>query len=631
MFSGFALLLHLFLIALILNPNYVKPITTNEISAALIDTWLQEPLKYVNHIKLCIRQNDFRKDIANQYIQWFLWQNRTSNTITTYSEGRTNDNPKKQTETRNNHVIVTNTQNIGYSLKLFGAMADVLYIVIEGDLDVTLLLPYFKEMFHKYKTFPNYLLSDNGILVYNPFIVNANGEYGELVSYMGDVDPYLNLFSNMYGFPLKVLIFPSVYAIPIYDNITRKIKSYSGVDGDVAELLKEKLNFTLELKNTDAASYGGQLPNGSFNGGLGTILNGEADICLTGYFIKDYLTRDIEFSVAMYDDRLCVYMQKRSPVPAYLVPIFAIPVNVWISFGAVAVISSFMWILLRIWITWFNISKKGTNVCMSEILRWQFVTIFKDTWLALIRVSLRHYPKYVSEKIFFASLCLASVMFGAMLECSLASIHIKPLYFDDINSLDELDKSGMRIVYRHIAMGNDLFDPDTSPLFARLHSKLVYISDPKYHIVKNMLTHGNEASVNRYNSLMLTMLHFIVTNRIWIIPECPKSYNISYFWLHDSPWEEIINYLLLQFLQFGLVKKFEREVNIYMYVRKMKDRLYESSGPFKVLRIEDFELAFIVLLLGNLLGIILLIIENIVNYIQQKKKTFYKANLISFY
>lgn len=57
-----------------------------------------------------------------------------------------------------------------------------------------------------------------------------------------------------------------------------------------------------------------QEENGTFNGGIGDIIYRRADFSVNGYFIKDYLSRELEFSAPSYNDKLCIIVRSADRV-----------------------------------------------------------------------------------------------------------------------------------------------------------------------------------------------------------------------------------------------------------------------------------------------------------------------------
>lgn len=52
-----------------------------------------------------------------------------------------------------------------------------------------------------------------------------------------------------------------------------------------------------------------QEENGRFNGALGDVIYGRTEFTMNAFFVKDYETRDLEFSTAVNDDKLCVVVR----------------------------------------------------------------------------------------------------------------------------------------------------------------------------------------------------------------------------------------------------------------------------------------------------------------------------------
>ena len=318
---------------------------------------------------------------------------------------------------------------------------------------------------------------------------------------------------------------------------------------------------------------------------------------------------EIDFSVAVYDDQLCIYTPKAKKIPQSILPIFSVRYDMWLGFISMAFICAFIWTILRALNLQLKINQIERDIRLKRKFRCQFMRILIDTWVVWVRVNITRYPPFYSERIFMASLCLISVIFGAIFESSLATVYIHPIYYNDINTLDELDKSGLYVMYKYTSMGDDLFFSETSPLFASLNKKLRHLKDLYANIIDDVAYNGGKAGVTRYTSLMLESLYLIVSEQIWIVPECPKYYAISYVWPKDAPWDETVNLILLRILNAGLIKKFIAEMHSDVGITIMKERLFKKETGYKILTLEDLQLAFYVVLIGFILGLLSLLME----------------------
>ncbi|XP_019847862.2 uncharacterized protein LOC105231923 [Bactrocera dorsalis] len=469
-------------------------------------------------------------------------------------------------------------------------------------------------------------MNNSGIecLFLNPF-PKIGSERGVMTS-LSD-ESYKSIFLNFHEYPLRTYIFHSVYSdIEIFMNETsKKVIGATGADAKVAYLLASKMNFTMDLQWPDDGFFGTRSKNGSYNGALGRMIRFETDIILAGFFIKDYLTRDIDFTSAVYTDELCCYVKKASRIPQSILPLFAVNIDIWISFIFVGMLTPFVWMLLRrvnlsvmtrgsVPLKLQKMQTQESRLLMQKH-KLQYIRIFIDTWVMWVRVNIRNYPPFISERIFIASLCLVSVIFGALFESSLATVYIRPLHYKDINTMKELDEANIRIYIKHGAMRDDLFYGHSSQIYQNLQKKLLLIGELEERLIHTMARGGKFASVTRASSLELDDIHYFLTKKIHKIPEYPKSYNIAFLLPSHSPLEKSINILLLKFVQAGLIDHWIADMK---YQARIKTRnfagyLDESGDKWKVLTLNDLQLSFYTIIFGSMLATIVLFLELIIH------------------
>ncbi|XP_054747614.1 uncharacterized protein LOC129253325 [Anastrepha obliqua] len=434
---------------------------------------------------------------------------------------------------------------------------------------------------------------------------------------------YGSIFHNLHSYPLRTYIFSSVYSnIQHFTNeTTSKIIGTTGADSKVAELLAQKMNFTMDLQWPDNDFFGARTKNGSYSGAIGRMVRFETDIILTGFFIKDYLTRKLAFSAPVYMDELCCYVKKASRIPQSILPLFAVNFDIWVSFIIVGLLSPFIWILLR----HVNLGAIESNSLISQLPTLQpqerrqltqkhilqYMRIYLDTWVMWVRVNIVCYPPFISERIFIVSLCLVSVIFGALFESSLATVYIRPLYYKDINTMKELDEANIRIYIKHAAMRDDLFYGHSSYIYQNLEKKLLLVAELEERLIDIMARGGKLAGVTRASSLELDDIYYFIKNKIHKIPECPKNYHIAFIFPNNSPLEKSINVLLLKIVQAGLI---DHWIGDMKYKAKIRTRnfpgfLEEIGDKWKVLTLNDLQLAFYTILFGSILSTVALLLE----------------------
>ncbi|KAI8034878.1 hypothetical protein M5D96_012394 [Drosophila gunungcola] len=514
---------------------------------------LAEPIRDLPQLNLGLRMGKENQDEANPYVQWFLHQSQKPLSIHTYEESQDwRDDPFG----RDNLVLV---MSLGQLISNRGAAAPnqkagvFFYILADQVEDLSSeeqldLEASCRQLWMLHKIYNRFFLTNKGIWIYDPF-KRRDSAFGRLVRYLGSESLEKLLFHDMDGYPMRIQMFKSVYTRPEIDKSTGLLTRVTGVDFLVAQMLQERLNFTMLLQQPDKNYFGERNANGSYNGAIGSIINDGLDICLTGFFVKDYLVQQyMDFTVAVYDDELCIYVPKARRIPQSILPIFAVGYDIWLGFILTAFACALIWLTFRV----INLKLRIVRVG-NQHLWGQALGIVVDTWVVWVRVNLSHLPASYAERMFIGSLCLVSVIFGAIFESSLATVYIHPLYYKDINTMQELDDSGLKVVYKYSSMADDLFFSETSPLFASLNNKLTWNRDLRADVIDEVAKYRSKAGVSRYTSLVLESSRFTLLRQIWVVPECPKYYTISYVMPRDSPWEDAVNALLLRALSVGLI------------------------------------------------------------------------------
>ncbi|KAH8243542.1 hypothetical protein KR032_008424, partial [Drosophila birchii] len=447
----------------VLASLFLNFLLEGSMSQPIRDRFLEEPIRDLPQLELWLREGKQLQDAANPYVQWFLHRSQMPLSIVTYEE---NQDWMGDPFGRDNLAIVTSlsylTSNRGPAAP--NQRAGVFFYLLEDqtrDLspeEQLLLESNCRRLWMMHKMYNRFFLTGDSVWIYNPF-QRRGTDFGRLVRYFGTEPLNKLLFHDMGGYPLRIQMFKSVYTRPEVDKVTGVLVGITGADFSVAQMLRERLNFTMLLQQPDRNYFGERNSNGTYNGAIGSIINDGLDICLTGFFVKDYLVQQyMDFTVAVYDDELCIYVPKASRIPQSILPIFAVGYDIWLGFILTAFGCALIWLTLRV----INLKLMIVRIRNQHLLN-QALAIVVDTWVVWVRVNLSHLPVSYAERMFIGSLCLVSVIFGAIFESSLATVYIHPLYYKDINTMQELDDSGLKVVYKYTSMADDLFFSETSP------------------------------------------------------------------------------------------------------------------------------------------------------------------------
>lgn len=333
---------------------------------------------------------------------------------------------------------------------------------------------------------------DCKIYYYNP-VANSNYKWGvlsELTTEEVKLNRRLieNDLLNLNKYPFKAIVFFSLMAFKIYENNT--VADYGGMDGLFFDLLAKYMNFTkFLLPKIPNANYGQRLPNGSFDGALKYLVQGEIEFICVGYFLKDYLTRDIEFASVAFQDDLCVVVHKGTKMPIW--EIFYVTYEVWALLFCCYFIIAFIWSIMQKFEDYMSKTKKSTNY------------IFLETFRLMIATSFTRSPVITSEKVFLVFCMMSIVTFLGAFQGSLMTIFSTPSYYPDVKSLDQLAEKNFPIYTRFEAIKNDVFgDDSTNPTVVKLR-KMVQINKQKVDTNSMIAKYGNCAGLSRRSSLHL--------------------------------------------------------------------------------------------------------------------------------
>lgn len=390
-----------------------------------------------------------------------------------------------------------------------------------------------------------YSKGNDTFLTYFPFEEsNTEKLRSVLVSY--SYDQIINSkLQNMNQHPLSLELFEATFSVL---NISSNTPNFEGVDVSIGQTLAKKLNFSIQPISRDGHYFGNILPNGSFTGALGRVSRRETDIAITGFFIKDYGTRELEFSSPIYSDELCVVVRKAKKIHPAEIPLLIFDLKLWIATLCVMILSATFLVVLRK----FNITHEKLRQ------RSPLINVSMDAIKGFLSVPLSKLPTITNERLFFSFLIITSVVIVSMFQSNLANFYIKPLYYKDIDTLEQLDSQINQIVVKHRAILDDAFPPNVSQTMTNLRVKLK--ANESIDPVQFMIDLGHADSykglggvTRRANTLIEEAVYF-KTEQLHLVEECPRSYNLALILPKHSYLSEIVNDILLRIVSAGRYK-----------------------------------------------------------------------------
>ncbi|CAL4208831.1 unnamed protein product, partial [Meganyctiphanes norvegica] len=134
----------------------------------------------------------------------------------------------------------------------------------------------------------------------------------------------------------------------VIDETTGK-KTYEGYCFELTEYLAEMKNFDYEFVFPKDGQYGGRMENGSWNGLVGDLANGETDIIVAPLTMTSEREEVIDFVAPYFDQSgISIVIRRSKPEESLFKFMLVLRWEVWVSIMAALVVTGFMiWLLDR--------------------------------------------------------------------------------------------------------------------------------------------------------------------------------------------------------------------------------------------------------------------------------------------
>uniref|UniRef100_A0A1B0CS12 Uncharacterized protein n=1 Tax=Lutzomyia longipalpis TaxID=7200 RepID=A0A1B0CS12_LUTLO len=459
------------------------------------------------------------------------------------------------------------------------------------------------------RSYQVFVMLQNETFALHPFLRDPqhNNSYGTLMNFRKRPRDVLR---NLHGYPLRIDMFHSAFNYLRRNKKTGEI-SFVGADAEVMRALKDFFNFSENLQQPDDDAFGYKLPNGSFTGTLGRLSAHRCDIALTGFFVKDYLNPDMEFTVPVYLDELCCVVQKSKQIPKYWLPLLCFKKHVWFCL----LLSIFLSTVCREFIRCCEFRMipdpvafyHRLNLPQSVLKNPKFITrmwhLFVDSTIILVSSPLRRCTRVTSERIFLSSILILSLVVVAIFQSNLSTVFTHPIYYQDITTLQ------LKITVKYKAMLDDLFPPEASEISEHLRHRIKIINLTSIPLIETVMKDPTLATVTRKSTVLLENAKYFQTGEVFLVPECPKMYNLAYVMPKNSVFQRKFNRVLLFLTRGGFLEKWIGDMNHNTTWLNRKKLGYTEEQKFRIFNLEDMQLPFYVLLIGCTFSFAVLLCE----------------------
>ncbi|XP_011051279.1 PREDICTED: uncharacterized protein LOC105144210 [Acromyrmex echinatior] len=491
---------------------------------------------------------------------------------------------------------------------------------LNSKIDDILKTLWFKHKVHKVfvseAIFINDIVRiDRTVRTYNPFTKVNNSVWGrvEIINVVTAEEASKMLLhltyrrtKNMNEYVLKVGYFK-----PKEKSITEPIKNQSIARYSYAEIFKEfdkkmlntiaqDMNFQIKyVYPTDNQWFGSQLFNGTYVGAIGDIVYGRTDICFISFFVKKYSIspkEDVDFSTYVDFDRICIVVPKATKIPKGIRIYHFFPLSIWICLMLTHIFTYLIWYFLQVF------TPKRTR---KRSLR---ATIYRSFLFNL--GCPQKLPNTNAERILLSGVFLVNVTLVGIFNGILYNSFAYDMYYPDINSLHDLDVSGLPISFSSASLV-DLFNNDDNNVESALRNLRKKIQFNENGIISTAHYRNTSAFAReRYFPVISEELADADGGPLLhLVKECPGKFYLSYLLPKNSIFNEKVNTLIDHLNQAGLPSLWYRYIVNAFDIRKKllsKEILVRNKKKmgFVPFTLADMQSSFYMLLIGLLLSTI---------------------------
>lgn len=304
----------------------------------------------------------------------------------------------------------------------------------------------------------------------------------------------------------------------------------------------------------------------------------------------------------MYSDKICFVVPKADRIPTPLLPFFIFETSVWVAL-------LFCVLFCAICLSVLHLGSSSTKIPSARKIRKNqvmcivYAKIFIDTVILFIGAPLYRISSRWPERVFSISIRVVSFVVIAYFMSFLDTFLVMPIYYDDIDSLEQLHHSGLRIHITSEPLINDLFSTNS---WQRSKIDVVQADVPLLDQIGNGVRF---TALPRVSSLHTQYAEWFLMRRLHVIRGCIRTYNLAYVGRPNDHFMDEVNVILSRILMAGLINKWIKDM--YFNTTLSNLHLYKnlSTLPYRAFSMNDMKFPFYIYAICVTISLIVFFVE----------------------
>jgi hypothetical protein len=397
---------------------------------------------------------------------------------------------------------------------------------------------------------------------------------------------FFNGLRDLHGYTLRVSMFdqPPKSIMKIRED--NKTYSVEGEDGVLLSVLAKHMNFTpMVTIPKDNLDMGFRRSDGTVTGSTGDMVYNRADISFNSRFLRYDNTTDVEFTYPHDKEGFCIIVPKAEKIPEYLGLLVPFSFDLWIACGVYIIVTTAFWYVSELKTT-------GTASLTHALL---------NTFSVFLAVPLRHHMFQKYGRVVFFIWMYSSMVLTTIYRSSLITSLATPQFYKDINTLEEFDESGLKLVMFPGIKESALLDSPT-PLRVSLNKKTTVTIQNFSTCIQNLIHYKDRGcACNKLSAQWTVRQEKYFSNavpQLHLVQECLSWYAEAYEIRRGNPFLPYINVLISRAIESGLFIKWRDDTHSTL-IAEERWKFHASDQKVK-LRLLHFQAAFFSLTTGFL-------------------------------